>query len=79
MDDARVLGVPIEYFSIEYDAIESVESRMYEVLSPTPEGEYIGSAIVQEVFNIGKTGNIAGSKCLDDCCIICAAERMDKY
>mmetsp|Transcript_35878 Transcript_35878/g.43200 ORF Transcript_35878/g.43200 Transcript_35878/m.43200 type:complete len:910 (-) Transcript_35878:153-2882(-) len=65
MDDARVLGVPIEYFSIVYDAIESVESRMQEVLSPTPEGEYVGSAIVQEVFNIGKTGNIAGSKCLD--------------
>lgn len=48
-----------------YDAIESVESRMQEVLSPTPEGEYVGSAIVQEVFNIGGTGNIAGSKCRD--------------
>ena len=48
-----------------YDAIESVESRMQEVLSPTPDGEYVGSAIVQEVFNIGGTGNIAGSKCRD--------------
>jgi len=48
-----------------YDAIESVESRMQEVLSPTPEGEYVGSALVQEVFNIGGTGNIAGSKCRD--------------
>lgn len=38
---------------------------MQEVLSPTPEGEYVGSAIVQEVFNIGGTGNIAGSKCRD--------------
>mmetsp|Transcript_22234 Transcript_22234/g.33118 ORF Transcript_22234/g.33118 Transcript_22234/m.33118 type:complete len:105 (-) Transcript_22234:205-519(-) len=38
---------------------------MQEVLSPTPEGEYVGSAIVQEVFNIGGTGNIAGSKCQD--------------
>ena len=51
--------------SRRYDAIESVESRMQEVLSPTPEGEYVGSAIVQEVFNIGGTGNIAGSKCQD--------------
>lgn len=50
---------------IRYDAIESVECRMQEVLSPTPEGEYVGSAIVQEVFNIGGTGNIAGSKCRD--------------
>jgi translation initiation factor IF-2 len=65
MDDARALGVPIEYYSVVYDAIESVESRMQEVLSPTPDGEYVGSAIVQEVFNIGGTGNIAGSKCRD--------------
>lgn len=48
-----------------YDAIESIESRMQEILSPTPDGEYVGSAIVQEVFNIGGTGNIAGSRCLD--------------
>jgi len=65
LEDARVLDVPIEYYSVVYDAIESVESRMQEVLSPTPEGEYVGSAIVQEVFNIGGTGNIAGSKCQD--------------
>jgi translation initiation factor IF-2 len=38
---------------------------MQEVLSPTPEGEYVGAAVVQEVFNIGGTGNIAGSKCKD--------------
>ena len=38
---------------------------MQEVLSPTPEGEYVGAATVQEVFNIGGTGNIAGSKCTD--------------
>ena len=48
-----------------YDAIESIESRMQEVLSPTPDGEYVGSATVQEVFNIGGTGNIAGSRCTD--------------
>jgi len=64
-EDARKGNVPIEYFSIVYDAIDSVESRMQEVLSPTPEGEYTGSALVQEVFNIGGTGNIAGSKCTD--------------
>jgi len=65
MDDARILGIPIEYYSVVYDAIESVESRMQEILSPTPEGEYVGKAIVQEVFNIGGLGNIAGSKCED--------------
>lgn len=65
MDDARVQNIPIEYYNIVYDAIESVESRMQEILSPTPDGEYSGSAIVQEVFNIGGTGNIAGSRCQD--------------
>lgn len=65
MEDARQLNIPIEYYSIVYDAIESVENRMQEVLSPTPEGEYVGSALIQEVFNIGGTGNIAGSKCRD--------------
>lgn len=65
MEDARMKNIPIQYYSIVYDAIESVESRMQEVLSPTPEGEYSGSAVVQEVFNIGGTGNIAGSKCSD--------------
>jgi translation initiation factor IF-2 len=63
MDDARALGIPIEYYSVVYDAIESVESRMQEILSPTPDGEYAGEALVQEVFNIGGTGNIAGSRC----------------
>ena len=64
-DDARRLGVPVEYFGVVYDAVESVESRMQEVLSPTPDGEYVGSAVVQEVFNIGGTGNVAGSRCRD--------------
>jgi translation initiation factor IF-2 len=65
MEDARSAGVPIEYYNVVYDAIESVESRMQEVLSPTPDGEYVGAALVQEVFNIGGTGNIAGSRCTD--------------
>jgi translation initiation factor IF-2 len=65
MEDARIGKIPLEYYNIVYDAIESVESRMQEVLSPTPTGEYTGSAIVQEVFNIGGTGNIAGSRCED--------------
>jgi translation initiation factor IF-2 len=65
MEDARAMNIPIEYYNVVYDAIDSVESRMQEVLSPTPDGEYTGKAIVQEVFNIGGTGNIAGSKCVD--------------
>ncbi|GMI15373.1 hypothetical protein TrVE_jg2735 [Triparma verrucosa] len=65
MEEQRLTGVEVGYYNIIYDAIDSVESRMQEVLSPTPEGEYKGSALIQEVFNIGGTGNIAGSKCRD--------------
>ena len=65
LNDMIVSDTFISSSYYRYDAIESVESRMQEVLSPTPEGEYVGSAIVQEVFNIGGTGNIAGSKCRD--------------
>jgi len=65
MEEARMNGISIEYHSIIYDAVESIESRMQEVLSPTPDGEYVGTATVQEVFNIGGTGNIAGSRCTD--------------
>lgn len=65
MEEARTNGISIEYHSIIYDAVESIESRMQEVLSPTPDGEYVGAATVQEVFNIGGTGNIAGSRCTD--------------
>lgn len=64
-EDARAQNIPIEYYSIVYDAIESVECRMQEVLSPTPEGEYVGEVLVQEVFNIGGVGNIAGSRCTE--------------
>ena len=65
MEEARLGGVDVGYFSIIYDAIDSVESRMQEVLSPTPDGVYAGKAVVQQVFNIGGLGNIAGSKCVD--------------
>lgn len=65
MEDALIKRIPIEYHSLIYDAIESVESKMQSVLSPTPEGEYTGAAVVQEIFTIGGLGNIAGCRCAD--------------
>tara|TARA_B110000971_G_C19970024_1_gene482096 strand:- start:989 stop:1288 length:300 start_codon:yes stop_codon:yes gene_type:complete len=35
------------------------------VLSPTPVGEYLGKAVVQELFDIGGLGMVAGCKCTD--------------
>jgi translation initiation factor IF-2 len=65
VEDARQLNIPIEYYNIICDAIGSDEMCMQEVLSPTPQGEYVESALVQEVFIIGGTGNITGSRFLD--------------
>ena len=55
-DNARALGVPVEYFRVVFDAIELVKEQMKEDLSST-NGEYVGLAVVQEVFK--------GSKCRD--------------
>jgi len=49
MEEARLSKRPIKYFDVIYDAIDEVQSRMQEVLSPTPEGEYAGSAEVLQV------------------------------
>lgn len=63
--EAHSRNVPILYFDIVYEAIEDVREKMLKVLSPTPEGAYVGAATVQEVFYIDGTGNIAGCKCTD--------------
>jgi translation initiation factor IF-2 len=65
IEDANNQKIPIEYYIIVYKVIESYKSKRQEVLSPTPVGEYSGSASVQDVFNIGGTGNIAGIRCND--------------
>ena len=55
-DNARALGVPVEYLGVVFDAIELFKEQMQEDLSST-DGEYVGLAVVQEVFE--------GSKCRD--------------
>ena len=55
----------MHYHDIIYDAIDVVESGMQEVLSPTPEGEFLGKAVVQELFDIGGKGMVAGSKVVE--------------
>lgn len=64
-EDAREKGLEIGYYSIVYDILEEMESRMQEVLSPTPDGELVGKAEVKMVFDIGKVGKIAGCGVVD--------------
>ena len=40
-------------------------NQVKEILSPTPEGEYAGTAVVRQVFEIGKVGKVAGCEVTD--------------
>lgn len=65
MDEARTRDIEIGYYSVVYDMLEEMEGRMQEVLSPTPDGEYVGKAEVKMMFDIGKVGKVAGCACTD--------------
>jgi len=64
-EEARARGIEIMYANVVYDILDQVEARIKEILSPTPDGEYIGKAKVKQVFSIGKVGNIAGCEVID--------------
>ncbi|CAM9978364.1 unnamed protein product [Scytosiphon promiscuus] len=59
--EARANGIDIGYYSIVYNVMDEIQAKLDELVSPTPDGEYTGRAIVKLIFNIGKVGNIAGS------------------
>jgi translation initiation factor IF-2 len=64
-DEARKTGVEIEYHTVIYDILDKLEPLVKEILSPTPDGEYVGSAVVKQVFEIGKVGKVAGCEVKD--------------
>lgn len=64
-EEARLRDIEIGYYSIVYEVLEEVEVRMQEVLSPTPEGEYVGKAEIKAIFDIGKVGKVAGCAVVD--------------
>lgn len=59
--DAENNKVDIRYYSVIYDLIDDIKLIMSGMLSPIIREEYIGSVDIREVFNISKTGKIAGS------------------
>jgi translation initiation factor IF-2 len=54
-------GVDMRYYSIIYNLIDDIKSIMSGMLSPIMREEYLGSVEIREVFNITKTGKVAGS------------------
>jgi len=55
-------GVQIRYYSIIYDLVDDVKAAMSGLLAPTIREIYLGKAEILEVFNISKTGKVAGCR-----------------
>jgi translation initiation factor IF-2 len=53
-------GTDMRYYSVIYDVIDDAKAIMGGMLKPVIREEYIGKAKVLEVFNITKTGKVAG-------------------
>ncbi len=55
-------GVEIRYYSVIYNLIDDVKAAMSGMLDPTIKENFVGYAEILEVFNISKTGKVAGCK-----------------
>nr|CAM76318.1 initiation factor [Magnetospirillum gryphiswaldense MSR-1] len=59
-DMARRDGVDIRYYSIIYDVTDDMKTMLSGMLAPTLKENFLGYASIREVFNITKTGKVAG-------------------
>jgi translation initiation factor IF-2 len=59
-DLAKRDGVHIRYYSIIYEVIDEVKSLLSGMLSPDVKEKFIGYAEIRKVFEVSKTGKIAG-------------------
>jgi len=58
-------GIEIRYYNIIYDLVDDVKAAMSGLLAPTIREIYLGKAEILEVFNISKTGKVAGCRVVD--------------
>ena len=61
-DLAEKEGVEIRYYSIIYQLLDEVKDTLSGMLAPERKENFIGYADILEVFNITKTGKVAGCK-----------------
>ncbi|HYD18184.1 MAG TPA: translation initiation factor IF-2 [Patescibacteria group bacterium] len=59
-DLAKRDGVEIRYYSIIYEVIDEVKQLLSGLLSPEMKEKFIGYAEIRKVFEVSKTGKIAG-------------------
>lgn len=61
-ESAEQAGVEIRYYSVIYDLVDDVKAMMSGLLSPEIREEFLGNAEILEIFNISKTGKVAGCR-----------------
>jgi len=61
-DQAERDGVEIRYYSIIYDVIDDIKAVLSGMLPPLQRESFLGYAQVLEVFDITKTGKVAGCR-----------------
>ena len=62
---AERAGVEIRYYNIIYDLVDDVKAAMSGLLSPERRETFLGNAEILEVFNITKTGKVAGCRVIE--------------
>ncbi|MDQ3558716.1 MAG: translation initiation factor IF-2, partial [Pseudomonadota bacterium] len=55
-------GVEIRYYNIIYDLVDDIKGAMSGLLSPERRETFLGNAEILEIFNITKTGKVAGCR-----------------
>lgn len=61
-DLARQEGVEIRYYSIIYELVDEVKKALTGLLEPEIRETVIGNAQILEVFNVSKSGKVAGCR-----------------
>ncbi|OCJ14040.1 translation initiation factor IF-2 [Rhizobium sp. AC44/96] len=59
---AERAGIEIRYYNIIYDLVDDVKAAMSGLLTPERRETFLGNAEILEVFNITKTGKVAGCR-----------------
>ncbi|MCC6467119.1 MAG: translation initiation factor IF-2 [Alphaproteobacteria bacterium] len=59
---ARRDGVDIRYYSIIYNVIDDAKAMLGGLLAPTVRERFLGNAQILQVFNISKSGKVAGCR-----------------
>ena len=58
-------GVEIRYYNVIYDLVDDMKAAMSGMLSPDLRENMLGNAEILEIFNVSKSGKVAGCKVTD--------------